>query len=340
MQLKCVCFIGMLLYAVTVAAQQRASKDITANEIIQRAIDNAGGEEKLKANKSAEFMSLLILDEKDTLYISVKRKGTDKFYTSVMSHKYENTTTVFNNGKAVFIKNNIAEKITDPVKLEDLALKCYPSIEYGYKKLGYKLIRIEDHKFTNFDCYGIIAESPSGNRTINYYDKATGNNLMIMYPSGGKTIFRSYLPHKGFLYGNELLLMDAKGTSSTSDLMSIKVDENTDDNWFNLLPAGDCTPPANFKTGQFRYVGEKDPTSFIVREGDKQRESNNTEYTIQWLSDSDYLLYRLKYVSAPAVNENIEYFKVRITSWSGNKFYCHYITGANEAGTCGFEKIK
>jgi hypothetical protein len=50
----------------------------------------------------------------DTLYISVKRKGSDKYYISVMSFRYENTTTVFNSGKAVLIKNNTAERITDP----------------------------------------------------------------------------------------------------------------------------------------------------------------------------------------------------------------------------------
>lgn len=339
-QIKCSFFFGMLIYAVTATAQQKESNDkVTANEIVQRAIDNAGGDEKLKAVKSAEFMSQIVMNNRDTLYISVKRKGTDKYYTSVLSFGYNNTTTVFNRGKAVLIKNDTAVRITDPVKLEELALRCYPSNEYGYKKLGYKLSRTDDHQFTNFDCYGIIVESPLGYKTLNYYDKATGNCIMIMYPSGGKTIFRRFLPYQGLLYGNDLLLKDANGTVSTSVLTDIEIDKNTDDNWFNLLPAGDCRPPAIFKTGHFKYVTGNDLTATSVREGNKLVEGN-TEYTIEWLSDSDYLLYRLKYVTAPPINENIELFKVRITSWIGNRYYCQYITTANQAGTCAFEKIK
>jgi hypothetical protein len=335
-QIKWSFFFGILIYTITAAAQQ---KEITAKEIVQRAIDNAGGDEKLKAVKSAEFISQIITGSNDTLYISVKRKGSDKCYISVMSFRYENTTTVFNRGKAVLIKNNTAERITDPIKLEDLALRCYSSTDYGYKKMGYKLSRVEDHQFSNFNCYGVLAESPLGNKTLNYYDKATGNCIMIMYPSGGRTIFKSFLPYEGLLYGKDLLLSDVKGNISTSSLSDIRIDKNPDDNWFNLLPAGDCSPPAIFKTGRFRYVNGNDLTAIITREENKQTESN-TEYKLEWLSDSEYLLYRLKYVTAPPINENIEYFKIRITSWSGNRYYCQYITSANQAGTCAFEKIE
>ncbi|GAA3922852.1 hypothetical protein GCM10022209_15130 [Chitinophaga oryziterrae] len=330
----------MLIYAVTAAAQQKETNaKITAEEIVQRAIDNAGGDKKLKAVKSAEFISQIITGDNDTLYFSVKRKGSDKYYISVMSFRYENTTTVFNNGNAVLIKNNTAERITDPIKLESLALNCYSSIDYGYKKLGYKLSRIEDLQFSNFNCYGVLAESPLGSKTVNYYDKETGNCIMIMYPSGSRTIFKSFLPYQGLLYGKDLLLSDAKGNISTSFLRDIKIDKNPDDNWFNLLPIGDCRPPAIFKTGRFQYVNGNDITAIMTREENKQIESD-TEYKIEWLSDSDYLLHRLKYVSAPPINENIEYFKVRITSWRGNRYYCQYITSDNQAGTCAFEKIE
>lgn len=159
-----------------------------------------------------------------------------------------------------------------------------------------------------------------------------------MYSSGGRTIFRSFLPYEGLLYAGDLLLSDAKGTVSTSRLIDIKIDKDPDNNWFNLLPAGDCRPPAIFKTGRFKYVNGNDLTAVITRDANKQVGSD-TEYKIEWLSDSDYLLYRLRYVSVSPVNENIEYFKVRITSWSGKRYYCQYITSANQAGTCAFEKI-
>lgn len=155
--IKCSFFFGILMYAVTANAQQNESKEVTAKDIIQRAIDNAGGDEKLKAVKSAEFISQIVIGNKDTLYVSVKRKGADKYYISVMSFRYQNTTTVFNSGKAVLIRHDTAESITDPFILEELALRCYSSVDYGYKKLGYKFSRIEDKQFTNFNCYGVLA---------------------------------------------------------------------------------------------------------------------------------------------------------------------------------------
>jgi hypothetical protein len=260
-----------------------------------------------------------------------------------MSFRYENTTTVFNNGNAVLIKNDTATRITDPVMLEELALRCYSSTDYGYKKLGYKLSRIEDMQASNFDCYGVLAESPSGLRTANYYDKKTGNCIMILYPSGGRTIFTSYLPYRGLLYTRDELLGDAKGKVTRSNLREINIDENPDDNWFNLPPVGDRKPPAIFKTGHFRYVNGRDTQAVITRTENRQTESSkraSTEYRMDWLSASDYVLYRLKNASAPPTNDNIEYIKTRITLWSGNRYYCQYIASGDQAGTCGFERVE
>ena len=50
-------------------------------------------------------------------------------------------------------------------------------------------------------------------------------------------------------------------------------------------------------------------------------------------------MYRLKDASKSPTNDNIEYIKVRITSWTNNKYYCQYITSDNIGGTCAFEKI-
>ena len=344
-QIKWIFFFSLLIYHSGIAtAQQKATNaQMTAAEIVQKAINNAGGDAKLEAIKSAEFVSQLITANNDTLSISVKRKGYNKCYISVMSFGYENTTTIFNNGNAVLIRNDTAERITDPAKLEALALQCYSSIDYGYKKLGYKLSRIEDMQASNFDCYGVLAESPLGLRTANYYDRKTGNCIMIMYPSGGRTIFTSFLPYRELLYNREELLADAKGSVTRSSLREINIDENPDDNWFHLPPAGDCKPPAIVKTGHSRYVNGKDTLANITRTENKQIENvkgSSTEYKIDWLSASDYVLYRLKNASSPPTNNNIEYIKTRITLWSGNRYYCQYITSTDEVGTCAFERVE
>ena len=58
--------------------------------------------------------------------------------------------------------------------------------EYGYKKLGYFLERQDDQKFQNFDCFVVLVSSPFGRVTINYYDKKTGNLIMIIYQNLNK----------------------------------------------------------------------------------------------------------------------------------------------------------
>ena len=326
---------------IAVAQQKSVYPDITADSIIQRAISNAGGEVRLAAIGRAEFMSQLIDSNNDTLFVSVKRQGYNKCYISVMSYKFENTTTIFNNGRAVFIRNDSATNIADPEKLEELALNCYSSIEYGYKKLGYKLRRIEDLHEGRFDCYGVLAESPLGTRTANYYDKKTGNCTMIMYPTGGRTIFTGFLPYKGSVYARNMLLGDAKGRVSRSELREINIDENTDDTWFHIPRTGISNPLAGFKTGHFRYIDGKDTLIKIERIGSKQIEIAKgaaTEYRIEWFSPSEYVLYRLKNVSAPPTNDNIEFIKCRITLWSDNHYCCQYITSTGEVGTCTLKK--
>jgi hypothetical protein len=343
-QTKWLFIFGLLCFSVlTAAAQEKDGGTLTAMAIVQRAIDNAGGDARLEAVKSAEFISQLIVGDKDTLSIVIKNKGYDKCYMSLMSFGYENTTTVFNAGKAVLIKNDTAAVLTDPKKLEELALRCYFSIDYGYKKLGYKLSRIEDLHDGNFNCYGVLAESPLGNKTANYYDMKTGNCTMIMYASGGRTIFTSFLPYRGIVYTRNEILGDAGGKFTRSYLTEINIDENPDDNWFVLPPAGDRKPPVSFKAGKFRYLNARDSLAIITRGENKQVESSkgsSTEYRIEWFSPSDYILYRLKNPSAAPTNENIEFIKTKITLWSGNKYYCHYLTSANQYGACGFERVE
>jgi hypothetical protein len=335
--------VVLVLWGVPGNAQQKGGVALpTATDIVQRAIDNAGGHEKLQAIRSAEFMNQLIVADKDTLSIAVKRKGYNKYYVSVLSLGYANETTVFNNGHAVKIKNDTAIEITDHYKLEELALQCYSSTDYGYKKLGYKLTRAEDLRVNEFDCYTVIAESPLGKKTANYYDKKTGNCIMILYSTGGKTVFPAFLPYKGLQYPRTELLLDANGTISRSDLTEINIDEDPDDHWFDLHAAGNCAPPPIFKTGRFNYLNHKDST-FFVRDGEKQVETgkgSSREFRIKWTSDSDYLLFRLKDPTSPPTNDNLEYLKVRITAWNGNRIYCHYISSSNQSGTSSFERIQ
>ena len=109
-----------LTIVTTISAQE---KEISAVEIIQRAIDSSGGDSKMSSIKSVEFVSQILTPENDTLSFAVKRKDFNKYYISTLSTSHVNSTTIYNNGNAVVIKDETVQRITDPIILEDLLLQ-------------------------------------------------------------------------------------------------------------------------------------------------------------------------------------------------------------------------
>jgi hypothetical protein len=282
-----------LTIVTTISAQE---KEISAVEIIQRAIDSSGGDSKMSSIKSVEFVSQILTPENDTLSFAVKRKDFNKYYISTLSTSHVNSTTIYNNGNAVVIKDETVQRITDPIILEDLLLQCYISISYGYKKLGYKLNRLDDQKFKNFDCYVIMAESPLGKKTLNYYDKNSGNLTMTIYPNENKSVFIEFYQTTGIKCPSKVLSVDTKNKITESSLQKINYDNQLDSNWFNLPGEGDYKAPETFRIGTFKYINSN-VGAIVEREKDKQVEvagQSRIEYKIEWKTSNDYLIYRLK----------------------------------------------
>jgi len=328
-------------FFVSISFGQSSDKTLTADQIIQRAIDSSGGDKIFDLVKNVETISQIVTSKGDTLSFSVKRMNFDKYFVSSLSLGYVNTTTVYNKGKAALISNQNAQPILDPLKLEELQLQSYISLEYGYKKLGYTLEREADQKFQNFDCFTVLVSSPLGRTTINYYDKKTGNLIMIIYPNLNKSVFIDFYKTKVITCASKILIVDTLGAITTSTLTKLNYDDNLDSNWFNIPVPGVQKMPETFKTGAFKYVNSNEGSK-IIREKVKQTEitgESKTEYKIEWSTDNDYLIYKLKKASNPPTNDSIEYIKVRITSWTKNRYYCQYITSDNHGGTCAFEKI-
>jgi hypothetical protein len=330
-----------ILFLADFTFAQSTEKVLTADQIIQRAIDSSGGDKAFDLIRNVETISQIVTSKGDTLSFSVKRMNFDKYYVSTLSLGYANTTTVYNKGRAAITGNQTAKQILDPFKLEELQLQSYISLEYGYKKLGYILERQDDQKFENFDCFVVLVSSQLGRVTINYYDKKTGNLTMIIYPNLNKSVFIDFYKAKQITCPSKILMVDTLGAITSSTLTNLNYDENLDSNWFNIPTPGVYKAPETFKTGIFKYLNSND-ASKVIREKNKQTEiagESKKEYKIEWSTDNDYLIYRLKNASKPPTDENIEYIKVRITSWTNNKYYCQYITSSSIGGTCAFEKI-
>lgn len=342
MQLTTRLFLTVIMFfSATLTYGQHTDKTLTANQIIQRAIDSSGGDKIFGLIKNVETISQIVTSKGDTLYFSVKRMNFDKYYTSSLSMGYVNTTTVYNKGKATLISNQNAQPILDPLKLEELQLQSYISLEYGYKKLGYIFERQDDQKFENFDCFTLLVSSPLGRVTMNYYDKNTGKLIMIIHPNLNKSVFIDFYKANGITSPSKILMVDTLGAITSSTLTTLNYDDNLDSNWFNIPEGGIYKAPETFKTGSFKYINSNYDAK-VIREKNKQTEITGVskkEYDIEWSTDNDYLIYRLKDISKSPTNDNIEYIKVRITLWTKNKYYCQYITSSNIGGTCAFEKV-
>lgn len=314
---------------------------LTASQIIQRAIDSCGGDKVFDLVKNVEMISQIVTPKGDTLSLAVKRMNSDKYYISSMGAGFVNTTTVYNSGKAARISNQSAESITDPLQLEELRLQSYLCLEYGYKKLGYTLKREADMQFENFDCFVLAVSSPLGRTTANYYDKKTGKLIMIVYPNLSKSVFVDFYKDKGIVCPLEILMLDTAGAISESTLKKLTYTSHLDSNWFIVPAAGRYTAPEQFKTGTFKYVNSNG-TARITRSETRQTEVEGDwkmEYTVEWSTDNDYLIRKIKQASAPLSTESLSVIKVKITGWTKNRYYCHYLSGDNFGGTCAFEKI-
>jgi len=328
-----------LLSATHIAFGQDSK--LTAMDIVQRSIDSTGGDRKFDTVNTGDFVNQLLIDQRDTISLITKKKGFNKYWTSTLSIGYENSTTIYNNGRAVIIKNDTVREITGPLELEALAFSCYISTDYAYKKLGYKLTRMDDQKFENFDCYAVLAESPLGQKTLNYYDKKNGKLLMIIYPSGNRSINTEYFKHEGVSVPVMVLMSGhQEGKYTWAKLEQFDFEPPSDTGWFELPSPGSCKTPDKFRTGTFSYLSNNG-SGKVIR--DDQKEIGSIKdiqkiYSIRWTSANDYLIFRLKNSANPPTNDNIEYRKCRIITWSGNKYYCQYLTSSYEAGTAIFEK--
>jgi hypothetical protein len=316
--------------------------EITAQQIVQRSIDSSGGDVKFDSLHATEIFTQLITSDNETLLMSVKRMNFNKYTIGVMSDSHVNTTTIYNDGVAVSIEGDFVKRITDEQKLEELKLQCFVSLDYGYKKLGYKLSRLDDQKFQNFDCYAVLAESPLGRKTANYYDKKTGRLIMVIYSGEHRAVYTHSKQSKGITIPSNILLTDGMEKIIESSLQRVNYDNDMDSYWFNIPREGRHDVPEKFKMGTFKYF-KSNAEAIVERNEDSQTELTDKQklkYRVEWKGKNDYILYDLNNLTNSTTDDSQVYIKVKIINWDENRYYCQYFTSYNLVGTCAFEKLK
>ena len=303
---------------------------LTAQAILQRAIDSAGGDRLLDSVNSMDMIRQVVTPQGDTLFFASRQQGTNKYLLSIMSVAGRNSVTIYNDGRAVTISNGIATSITDPLQLEGLAVDAYLSMDYAYKKMGYKLTRGDDQHYQNMDCYTVFAESPLGQKTINYYNKASGLLMMIVYENLHKNVNLVYYKQRGVSIPSRTLLLDPGENIAVSTIVRIDDDPVIDSGWFHIPPEGRFKTPAFFKTGNFNGLQENKPFR-MVREKEEQRETTGngvqTHYAIEWTGNTDYLL-----------SDDTKIRRCRIVNWVGDKCFCQCIGPGQPEATIVLQK--
>lgn len=308
----------------------QGANSLTSGQILNSSIKFSGGENRIKNIKSADANYLLIQPDKSTAIINEKIKTGQKYVQSVLSLTHVPQTTFFNGKVLSRVDGSFVIHVDSLNKIEEIKLRTYSQLQYGYKVLGYKLTRLPDKKFQNFDCYVLNAEASNGYTTMNFFDKTNYRLLMVVYPSGNKSLMIDYVFQDSVLFNSHIINTFAdSNTVQELRLQQVELNPNVADIWFNCPYEKDVTIPAYIKTGQFESTNG--PKTEFIRSANSQDYKDETGKLIgrrflKWANGDTYGLIDEKAIQNNDTSPESEIF-VRIISWNKEGYVCQWIAG-------------
>lgn len=322
--------VALIFVLISPSALGQTTPDISAIQILDNSIKFCGGEKRIAAIQSTSLTYLLTQSDQSVAIIEEKRKSGQKYVQSVLSKTHIPQTTFFDGVKMSVVNGSSVNHIDNLETIDEIRLKTYNLIQYGYKKLGYKLTRLQDKKFRNFDCYVVDAEAGNGYITTNFFDKTNNRLLMVVYPNGNKSIMIDYILKDSVLFNSHVVNTFA-GSDQVQDLslQDAEVNVRINDLWFKCPYQDSVVTPASIKIGTFAStIGTK---TFFARNDISQDYFDEQAKLIQrrflkWTSEDTFVLYEemARRNSDPAAEPEI---MVRIISWDEDEYVCHWIGG-------------
>lgn len=225
---------------------------LTASQIIDSSLIFCGGELRISKIESSRINYLLIQPDQTTAIINEQRRTGEKYVQCILSKTHSPQTTFFDGEKISRVDGNSITHITDIQSKEEVKLKTYNQIQYGYKKLKYQLERLPDQKFKNFDCFVVNAKAENGYTTMNFFDKTNFRLLMVAYPNGNKTAMIEYIFKDSVLFNSHIVNTFANSTDlQVLKLQTIDLNANISDTWFNCPYSDKVYIPEYIKIGKF-----------------------------------------------------------------------------------------
>lgn len=321
-------------------SQGQTQDDFTANQILDSSIQFCGGEKLISEYITTEKSYVFFSSDKQRASISEKIRNGVKYTQSILSDEHIPQTTFFDGKDLTRINGSDIVRISKNGNLEEIKLKTYNQIQFGYKKLNYDLERLSDEKFKNFDCYVVNATSKSGYSTLNFFDKTNFRLIMDVYPSGNKSLMIEYEFRDNVLFNSLILNTDVLEAVDKLQLLDVKKNVDIHENWFKCPYESKVEIPEFIKMGRFT-IPESD--GVLERSKDLQTEIYNQgqeriTLKLNWISSDTYEMSMQNPENQQATIKT-QKILVRIVSWDDEAYSCHYIAG-DSFGTQSYVRIK
>jgi len=331
--MKIILALTILLISFQIGFAQSEDK-LTAEEIINSSIEQIGGENKINAIKTSEMAYIFNTSTNERASIIEKRINSKSFVQSILSEEHVAQTTFFNGEKVIKVEGESVYEFEDKITIEDISLKTFNHIQYGYKKLGYDFERLSDKNFDYFDCYVVRAVSKTGYTTLNYIDKTNFRLIMVIYPNGNKSLLQEQVDYNGILYNSKIMNVNNGDETSVLNLLDVKTNNKIADVWFESPHNSRVKLPDNIRIGKFKPVNL---SSILTRTEFEQVETINQDRAfinkVKWKFNDIFILEN---ENIPKTNQDI---LVKIVSWNENEYVCHFISG-NSLGTQEYRTVE
>lgn len=319
-------FLPTLLYA-------QSQEKLTGSQIVDSSLVFCGGEARISKINTVQATYLLIQPDQSTATIDDKLKTGEKYVQCILSKTNSPQTTFFNGEKISRADGDSVVHVTDIQSKEEVKLKTYSQIQYGYKKLNYELFRLPDHKFENVDCFVVNARAHNGYTTKNFFDKKNYRLIMVMYPNGNRSVMMDYIFKDGVLFNSQIGNSFANSDDiQVLKLLRVDLNEDISNTWFNCPYTDKVYIPEYISTGQF--VSTNGPATTFIRNQISMDYTDNEGKVILrrflWWNfvsaDSFYLIDEKEVKDYSKVRPLSPGILVRIVSWDEHGYVCQWIT--------------
>ncbi len=326
-------FITLLSLLPTLLYGQ-SQNELTARQIVDSSLIFCGGELRISKIESSRINYLLIQPDQTTAIINEQLKTGKKYVQCVLSKTHSPQTTFFNGDKISRIDGNSIIHIKDLQSKEEIKLKTYNQIQYGYKQLKYELERLPDQKFNNFDCFVVTATADNGYATMNFFDKTNFRLLMIAYPNGNKSVMTEYVFKDSVLFNSNIVNTFANSKDlQVLKLQTVDLNVSISDIWFNCPYTDKVYVPQHIKTGEFVSTNGA-PTTFTRTDISMNYTDNKGNIILRrflaWgiISSDTFGLIDEQALKTNDKSSSSQIL-VRVISWDEHGYVCQWITDKN-----------